>query len=94
MKRRVLLLTKLTKKYIQQVLRSFLHYARDVDLTILQALNAIAAEQAKPTERTLQRVHQFLDYMATNPEATIRYRASKMILNVHLDASFQSASRA
>ena len=32
------------KKFIQQVLGSFLYYARAVDLTILQALNAIAAE--------------------------------------------------
>ena len=69
-------------------------YAQAVDLTILQALNAIAAEQAKLTKRTLQHVHQFLDYMATNPDAIIRYRASEMVLNVHSDASFQSASRA
>ena len=32
--------------------------------------------------------------MATNPEATIRYHVSNMILNVHSDASFHSASRA
>ena len=42
------------KKFIQQVLGSFLYYARAVDLTILQALNAIAAEQAHPTKRTLK----------------------------------------
>ncbi len=44
------------KKYIQQVLGSFLYYARAIDLTILQALNEIAADQAHPTECTLQRV--------------------------------------
>ena len=32
--------------------------------------------------------------MATNPEATIRYHASNIILNVHSNASFHSASRA
>ena len=37
------------KKYIQQVVGSFLYYARAVDLTILLYLNAIAAEQANPT---------------------------------------------
>ena len=42
------------KKYVQQVLASFLFYMRAVDLTILHALNAIAAKQAHPTERTIK----------------------------------------
>ncbi len=29
---------------------------------------------------------QLLDYLANNPDATIRYRASDMITNVHFDA--------
>ena len=57
-------------------------------MTILTALNAIASEQAAPTKRTMTRVHQFLDYMATHPDAVIRFRASDMILNVHSDASY------
>ena len=32
------------KKFIQQVLGSFLYYGRAVDLMILHALNAIAAD--------------------------------------------------
>ena len=44
------------KKYIQQVVGSFLYYAQAVDMTILHALNATAAEQAGPTERTMERV--------------------------------------
>ena len=63
-------------------------------MTILTALNAIASEQAAPTERTMERVHQFLDYMATHPDAVIRFRASDMILNVHSDASYLSAGKA
>ena len=82
------------KKYIKQVLGSFLYYVHAVDLTILQALNAITAEQAHLTERALQHVKQFLDYMARHPEAIIRYRVCNMVLNVHSDASFHSASRA
>ena len=81
------------KKYIQQVLDIFLYSACSVNLTILQALNTIAAEQSHPTEHTLQRVKQVLDYMATNPDAIIRYLASNMVLNVHSKASFHSASR-
>ena len=79
---------------IQQVVGSFLYYARAVDLTILVALNDIATESANPTERTMQKVHQFLDYMATHPNAVIRFRRSDMILNVHSDASYLSAGKA
>ena len=35
-----------------------------------------------------------LDYLATNPNATIRYHASKMILNIHSDASYLSEPNA
>jgi hypothetical protein len=58
------------------------------------ALSAIAAQQSTPTEQTRDRVNQFLDYMATHPDATIRYRASDMVLNVHSDASYLSAPNA
>ena len=58
------------------------------------ALSAIAAQQNAPTEQTRDRVSQFLDYMATHPDAKIRYRASDMVLNVHSDASYLSAPNA
>ena len=82
------------KKRIQQIIGSFLYYARAVDPTILMALSAIASQQSAPTEQTRNRVHQFLDYMATHPDAKIRYRASDMVLNVHSDASYLSAPNA
>ena len=44
------------------------------------------------TEKTLERVNQFLDYMATHPYTVIRVYASDMILNVHSDASYQTVS--
>jgi hypothetical protein len=79
---------------IQQIVGSFLYYARAVDPTILMALSTIAAQQSAPTEETLARVNQFLDYMWTHPDAKITYRASDMILNVHSDASYLSAPKA
>ena len=85
--------SKEEKVYIQQVVGSFLYYARAIDMTILHALSAIAAEQANPTVRTLERVRQFLDYMHTHPNAIIRFWSSDMILNVHSDASYLTASR-
>jgi hypothetical protein len=33
-----------------------------------------------------------LDYLATHPDATIRYHASEMILHIHSDASYLSLS--
>ena len=88
------LLDAADKRRIQQIVGSFLYYARAVDPTILMALSAIAAQQSAPTNETLGRVNQFLDYMWTHPDAKIRYRASDMILNVHSDASYLSAPKA
>jgi len=60
----------------------------------LTALSSIASEQASATEATEEKVTQLLDYLATKPKATIRFHASKMILNVHLDASYLSEPNA
>ena len=62
-------------------------------MTIPLALSDIASEQANPTEKTTKRVRQLLDYMATHPEAKIRFCASDMILNVHSDTSYLSAAK-
>ena len=62
-------------------------------MKFLLALNYIATQQAKPTESTMKRVHQLLDYTATKPKAIISFRASNMILNIHSDASYFSAGR-
>ncbi len=58
------------------------------------ALKAIATEQANPTEHTMERVHQFLDYMETHSDAVIRFCASDIILNVHSDVSYLSSGKA
>ena len=58
-------LGKENKKYIQQVLRTFLYYARAVDPTMLVALSAIASEQASPKKSTMKKLDQFLDYAAS-----------------------------
>jgi hypothetical protein len=79
---------------IQKVTVSVLYYARAVDPTILMPLNDIATEQTKATEKTQAATNQMLDYLATHPDATIRYHASDMILNIHSDASYLSVSNA
>lgn len=82
------------QKRIQQIVGSILYYARAVDLTVLMALSSIASEQAKPTDKTKHASAQLLDYLSTHPDATIRYYASDMILNIHSDASYLSEPKA
>jgi hypothetical protein len=77
-----------------KVTGSVLYYARAVDPSVLMPLNDIATEQTKSTEKTQATTHQILDYLATQPDATIRYHAFDMILNINLDASYLSVSNA
>jgi hypothetical protein len=58
------------------------------------ALSEIALQQAVPTENTMERVNQFLDYLWAHPDAIIWFCASDMILNVHSDTSYLSAPKA
>jgi hypothetical protein len=87
-------LNNANKKCIQQIFGSFLYYACAVDPTILMALSAIASQQAAPTEDTCNRMNQFLDFMATHPDAKQIYPASDMVLNVYSNASYLSATNA
>ena len=88
------LLDQAGQKFVQEVIGTFLYYARAVDLTMLPALGSIATQQAQPTHRTLAKVKLFLDYAATHPDAIITYRASDMVLVGHSDASYLSESKA
>jgi hypothetical protein len=77
---------------IHKVTGSILYYARAVDPTVLMPLNDIATDQTKATEKTQAATNQLLDYLATHPDATIRYHASNMTLHIHSDASYLSVS--
>jgi hypothetical protein len=78
------------KKYIQELIGTFLYYGRAVDSIMLTALLAISSAQAGPTEETMTRCKQFLDYAATHQDAILTYKASDMVLVVHSDASYLS----
>jgi hypothetical protein len=82
-------------KCIQQITVTHLYYARVVDPTMLVALDFIATEQSNGKEAKAEAiVQQLLDYCATHPESTIHYRASGMILGIHIDASYLSKAKA
>ena len=85
--------TKEEKTYVQQVVGTFLYYARAVDPTMLVALSAIASDQAFPTKETLEKVEQLLEYAALQENAVITYHASDMVLAIHSDASYLSEPR-
>jgi hypothetical protein len=82
------LLDKIGIQRVQQISGTFLYYSRSCDPTIIVALNEISNTQASPTEHTLQACNMLLDYLATHPDATIRYNASDMILAVCSDAAY------
>ncbi len=88
---------KLTDKEIKQLQKidgSILYYARAVDMTVLMALSSIASEQTKGTERTLEKAYQVLDYLASHPDAVVRFRATDMVLNIRSNASYLSEPKA
>ena len=58
------------------------------------ALSEIVGQQENPTEKITKRVNQFLDYMANNPDAKIRYHTSNMILQRHSNESYPTALKA
>ena len=76
------------QKFIQRVNGKFLYVGRAVDSTLLTPLSAIATQQAAPTEETEKRAKQLLDYVASQEEAILTYKASDMILAVHSDAGY------
>eukprot|EP00804_Cyclotella_cryptica_P014502 CCRYP_004803-RE/>CCRYP_004803-RE protein AED:0.38 eAED:0.38 QI:0/0/0/1/0/0/2/0/429 len=82
------------QQHVQKVNGKFLWYDRAVDPTTLVPLSALAAQQSKPTEQTLEKTQQFLDYMATQEPAVITYRKSDMILAVHSDAGYLNENEA
>jgi hypothetical protein len=81
-------------KLVQQIVGSILYYARAVDMTVLMALNTIAIKQTKETEKTMAKCMQLLDYLAYHADAKVRFYASDMIMNIHLDASYLSKGKA
>ena len=82
------LLSPKETKYVQSVVGTFLYYARAIDCTMLPALNQIGAQQAQPTQKTLEKIQRILDYAYTHQNTSLRFHASQMQLTVDSDAAF------
>jgi hypothetical protein len=81
-------------KRIQEVLGTLLYYARAVDSTMLAAIGELATQQTAGTKQTMEALTKLLNYAASNPEATVRFTASDMILAIESDASYLSVTKA
>ena len=82
------------RKIVQQIIGTFLFYARAVDSTMLTALSALSSDQANATEHTGRAIIKFLNYCATHPDAQLPFYGSDMLLKIHSDASYLSVKTA
>jgi hypothetical protein len=87
-------LSKEEKTYVQEVIGSFLYYARCVDALMLPALGTLATQQASPTKNTMKKIKKFLDFAATHPDAVVTYHTSDMVLAGYSIALYLSKSNA
>jgi hypothetical protein len=79
---------------LQQLEGTLLYYARAVDPKLIMPVNVLDSEQTRATADTADKTIKFLNYCNTHPEATLRYHASDMILNIHSEASYISEREA
>ena len=86
--------SKEEKLSVQQVLGTFLYYARAVDSTMLIALSVLAAKQARPTQKTCSKSGNFSTTLPPTNNAILTYRVSDMVFAVHSDVSYLSESKA
>jgi hypothetical protein len=82
------LLDKTGTRRVQGVSGTFLYYGRALDYTILPALNKISNSQSKPTDVTGKACDHLMDYLATHPDAVVRFYASGMVLCIVSDAAY------
>ena len=80
--------------YIQQVTGKFGYPARSVDSTMQRTLNDLAIAITKGTKQTMEELIHFLNYSATNPDASIIFYCSDMILTPNSDVAYLNAPKA
>ena len=82
---------KLDKRGItrmQSIADTFLYTSRAVDPKRIVSLNEIGANQASPTTNTVNKKQLLMYYSATQPDAVVRFHASKMCLHIDSDNAY------
>ena len=76
-------LTKDEKLIFQSILGSLLYYGHMIDSTILIAMNNLSIIQTIVTKTLQKHLTTLLDYLCINPNASILYRKSNIIVKVY-----------
>jgi hypothetical protein len=50
-------------------------------------------QQASPTQKTMDKIEQLLDYCASQEEVILTYHSSDMVLTIHSDAGYLNKSK-
>lgn len=88
-------LLQFMQKEPEQLIGTFLYYARGVNPTMISALNSLlASAENKAISHTTKTTTHFLNYCASHPDATLEYQASDMILYIESNASYHSKLQA
>ena len=80
--------TEQQRKRIQQIIGVLLYYSRAVDPTMLVRINKAASRISTATVDTMKAAERILRYVICNPDASITYHRSKMVLILYSDASY------
>ena len=75
-------------KRTQQIVGVFLYYARAIDYSTLTAITNISTKQKCITKKLENDISRLLAYLNRYPDAKLIYKASKMELVTHADASY------
>jgi hypothetical protein len=75
-------------------LGTLLYNARTIDPTLIVPWSTLSSQLSTATSKTIDDVSDLIDYCSTHPEASIRYYAFDMQLNIHSDASYLSDPKA
>ena len=87
-------LPKAQQTLLMKVAGKFLYYARSIDDTMMHTLNNLATAINDCTQATVEAITYFLNYCASNQNATKLYRASDMILTTDSDTAYLVAPKA
>ena len=79
---------------LQQVVGTFLNYAKATDLAMLVTISDLSQDQTNSNDQTLNTMVNLLNYAATHPDAKVRFHKSGMMLHVHRDGSCLSITKA
>ena len=79
---------------LQQVVGTFLHHEKAIDLTTLVTISDSSQAQTNSNEQTLNAMVHLLNYASTHPDAKDRFHNSGMTLHIHSDGSCLSIKKA